>query len=687
MILPLFLALLALEPFAMDWRGGPGGPADVSFLLDAPAGKHGFITTKDGHLADGKGRRFRIWGINATAAATVPSKKDAPAVAAHLASLGLNCVRFHFLDRTAPAGLIDNTRNDTRALDAAQLDRLDFFIAELKKRGIYSNLNLNVGRVYKAGDGVRDHEIIGFGKALTYFDERLLELQREYARQLLTHRNPYTGAEYRGEPAVAIVELVNENSIVESWASNRLLGKLERRAAGAWSDIPAGYERSLTEKYHAWLRARGKPPVPRLQRGDFAAAPAERFRTELSFYMEMEENYFRAMRSFLKDELGVKALVVATSDHNHGMSGYPLLASASHMDVVDGHVYWQHPRYLDDPATGKRKGFEIGNTPMVKDPLHSTVVELSRSAVAGKPYTVSEVNHPFPAEYACEGIPILAAYGAFQDWDGIFWYTLAHTDPSDWQPRMTGHFDFRPDPVKMTQLAAGALVFLRPDVAAARRTVARSYTREQVQESLRLPRSERPYFTPGFPLSLPLQHASRIRSFGERQAGAFPPPASGAIVSDTGQLTWNGEAGLVTVETERAQSLVGFVGSKALRNLAAAVENRFCALTLAALDGAPLARSARMLLSAAASMGNSGMQWNQKRTSLVNWGTAPVVIEPVSGSLTLRNLERAKKVRVTPLDGAGRPAGAAAAAKKTAAGWEFAIGRPATTWYVITVER
>lgn len=58
---------------------------------------------------------------------------------------------------------------------------------------------------------------------------------------------------------------------------------------------------------------------------------------------------------------------------------------------------------------------------MVNDPLHSTVVELSRSAVGGKPYIVSEVKHPFPAEFAAEGIPILAAYAAFQDWDGIFW--------------------------------------------------------------------------------------------------------------------------------------------------------------------------------------------------------------------------------------------------------------------------
>jgi hypothetical protein len=48
----------------------------------------------------------------------------------------------------SPAGQ-RGRRNDTRVLDKDQLDRLDFFIVELKKRGIYSDLNLNVGRAYQ----------------------------------------------------------------------------------------------------------------------------------------------------------------------------------------------------------------------------------------------------------------------------------------------------------------------------------------------------------------------------------------------------------------------------------------------------------------------------------------------------------------------------------------------------------
>lgn len=673
----------ALRPFPMEWRNNTGGLVKASFLLEAPAGKHGFIQARGGHLVTGKGKRFRIWGVNFTANATAPAKEDAPVVAAHLARFGINCVRFHFLDRTAPAGIVDAGRNDTRALDPVRLDRLDFFIAHLKRRGIYTDLNLNVGRSYKPGDGVRDFELLGFAKALTYFDPRLLDLQREYARQLLTHRNPYTGKEYRNEPAVALVELVNENSIVESWVSNRLLGKATRKNPGTWTDIPASYEQALTAKYHEWLKKRGLAPVARLRREEFASADARRFRNEAEFYMEIEEQYFQSFNEFLKKDVGVHSLVLGTSDHNHGISGYPLLRSTSRLDVVDGHVYWQHPRYTEDPKTGRRTGFQIGNTPMVDDPAHSTPVQLSRSAVAGKPYTVSEVNHPFPAEYACEGIPILGAYAAFQDWDGIFWYTFEHKDPAEWTPRQPGHFELRPDPVKMSQIAAGAIAFLRGDISPARSTVSRSYTLEQVRESLRLPRQEAPYFTPGFPLTLPLQHAVRIGSFDGPPTARFDASAAEPIVSDTGQLTWR--KGLVTIDSERTQAVVGFNKGAGTRNLSVEAEPAFSAVSITSLDGAPIARSRRLLLTTGARVANTGMKFDEKRRTLLDWGTAPTVIEPVTGTVILRGLRRGAAVEAVPLDSAGAALDKPVAAAKTGDGWRIPVGRAATPWFLVRV--
>lgn len=680
---------LDMRPFPTDWRGGANQAGSVAFLLDAPAGKDGFIRAKDGHLVKPNGARFRLWGVNFTGPASFPSKEEAPIVAAHLAAFGINCVRFHFLDQPAPGGLLDATRNDTRALDRGQTDRFDFFVAELKKRGIYSNINLNVARIYKEGDGVRDHEYLGFAKGLTYFDERLIFLQKEYARQLLTHHNPYTKTEYRSDPAVVIVELVNENSLIDSWVRGKLLGKNTHKNRDAWPDITAGYAADLTRKYHGWLAAKGLPPVPRLQPAEFAGASTERFRREATFYLELQDAFFEMMCRYLKEELGVKALIVGTSDHGDLTARHGVLRSTARLDVVDAHSYWQHPRYTTGwgGAFGFRRGFEIANTPMAANPLDSTVVRLSGSAVAGKPFIVSEVNDPFPSEYACEGIPILAAYGAFQNWDGIFWYNFESIGPEKWEPSVRLWFNIRADPVKMAQVASGALTFLRADVRPAVHTVTRTYTEEQVAESLRLPAGEAPFYTPGYPRDIPLRHAIRIGGFDGPATVLVRSPGGQPFVSDTNELTWR--KGAVAVDAARTQALVGYSKAfpKALANLSVTVKNGFAAITLVSLDSAPLSQTARMLLTAGSRSGNSGMKWNDRHTSLEEWGTAPAIVEPVAGAVTLRNVKGALSIEATPLDGGGRPMGQAIHAKKTPTGWELPIGGVVTVWYGIQVRR
>ncbi|OHB76194.1 MAG: hypothetical protein A2Z25_22660 [Planctomycetes bacterium RBG_16_55_9] len=698
---------IEMEPFTINWRQNRDSLVHLSFLLDAPAGKDGFVRILNGHLAKPDGERFRIWGINFTAASCFPSKEDAPAVAEHLARFGINCVRFHFLDSSWAASLFAQGRDDTRALNPEQLDRLDYFVAELKKQGIYTNLNLNVGRNFRKGDGVKDYEYLGLAKIINYFDEQVQALHKEYANQLLTHYNPYTKSEYRQEPAVAVVELVNENSIVEAWFSDRLLGKNTDKRPGTWTDITAWYANQLTAKYNEWLKGRlsstelkalrdvagvgANELVPRLTRNDFAAAPKERFHLEAAFYMELEHDYFQEMYRYLKETLGVRALIVGTSDHNHGKTGYPLLTSTSQMDVVDGHVYWQHPSYLTDPKTGRRT-FSIRNTPMVNEPFNSTVVQLSRSAVAGKPYTVSETNHPFPNEYACEGIPTLTAYAAFHDWDGIFFYTFEHKDPTDWKANMPGHFEIRPDPVRMTNLAAGALMFLRGNVRPALTTIPRSYSIEQVREGIRSPYSEGSYFTHGFSPFLPLRHTTRITGFDD-ESGEYPQVGRDSpVVSDTGELAWyysEDGKGLVSVETAESQALIGFAKDhkQALRNLSAKVENEFCSIVITSLDAQPISRSERLLLVATARSANTGMIWNEKRTSLSEWGSAPMVIEPVKGTISLRNLESIEHIEAIPLDGSGKAIGSSISVRTVDGDATIEIGQPATVWYLVKIRR
>ena len=673
----------ALVPYAMDHRAADSSSLDLSFLLDAPAGKHGFVRIRDGHLVRGDGARLRLWGVHLTdwsrGSVLLPPKEDVPLWASTLARYGINCVRLHFIDLDAPRGLIA-AGTDSRSFDPQQLDRLDFLVAELKKRGIYVDLNLNVGRSYRAADSVPDFERIRWAKGMTLYDPRLIALQKEYARKILTHVNPYTGLAYRDEPAVAIVEILNENAVWVGFTA------------------PPFYDAQLTTLYNEWLarnlsateRARlrelagvaADAPVPRLKGPEVGTAPRERFIAESRFIVDVESKFYLGMAAYLRDSLGVRVPITGTADHGHSSSSYPMLMSLAKLDVVDGHSYWQHPG--SPPPV---------NTPMVNDPLHSTVVRLSRTAVAGKPYTVSEFNHPFPNDWGAEGIPIAAAYGAFQDWDAIMVYTFEPKRAADWKSYVGDPFDISLDPVRMTQMATGALAFLRGDVRPAGRTVARSYTSDQAFDSRSLPRTETPYFTPGFPLALPLTHGVRIASLDGAPTARYEPLDTNAIVSDTRELVWrrlNGERGVVTQETDRTQALIGFVKAHraAVRNLSADVRNEFASIVLSAMEPRPIASASRLLLTTGSRVTNTGLQWNPERTRVAQQGGPPSLIETVAGTVTLRALTgRVRGVSATALDGAGKSIGAPITARRTAAGWELPLGAPVTTWYLVRVDR
>ena len=112
----------------------------------------------------------------------------------------------------------------------------------------------------------------------------------------------------------------------------------------------------------------------------------------------------------------------------------------------------------------------------------------------------------------------------------------------------------------------------------------------------------------------------------------------------------------MTIETERSTAAIGFIQAHAqpLRYLIARLQNRFAAVTLSALDDKPLARSSRLLLTAGALAGNTAMEWNENRSALKQSGTAPTLIEPVTGELALRNLAGARRVTIAALDGRGQ---------------------------------
>ncbi len=238
-------------PFALPAFDSSRTATDVSSLNDMPAGKLGFVTTRGEHFVDGGGRTLRFWGVNLNFAGVFPPKSEAPKIAARLAKFGFNSARIHhFEGYAAPSGIwkayaVGSSRIAIpREFDPEQVDRMDFFMSELIKHGIYLDFNLHVGRKVMEGEGVKSpSRLPEKDKGINFFDPDLQKLSNDFARQLLTHVNPYTKRAYKDEPGVCAVEVSNENSLLGMWLNN---------------EFKAGPEASqmLQEKWNAWLNKR-----------------------------------------------------------------------------------------------------------------------------------------------------------------------------------------------------------------------------------------------------------------------------------------------------------------------------------------------------------------------------------------------------------------------------------------------
>lgn len=199
------------------------------------------LTARDGHFWLGQ-RRVRIWGVNTCFGGSFPTHADAERMAARLAAGGVNSVRFHHMDSQAyPAGILDP--KDPMKLSPEALDRLDYLLDQLARRGIYANINLHVGRTASAALGLPKSGT-DYDKIVGLFTPQLIDAQKQYARDLLSHVSAYRKVRYADDPAVGFVEITNEDSFF-MWDGEEKLRTL-----------PEFYARILREKYAAWLKGR-----------------------------------------------------------------------------------------------------------------------------------------------------------------------------------------------------------------------------------------------------------------------------------------------------------------------------------------------------------------------------------------------------------------------------------------------
>lgn len=293
-------------PVAPSDQIAAGGGLDVSFLLATPAGRNGMTTVKDGRLAFSKGERARFLGVSLMEATAFQDAKRVDELADRLARSGINLVRLGELDVPLGPGrcLIDDSRDDTKALDPDALARLDHLIAALKKRGIYVAIELQSGRRYRAGDGVATPGLLpaGGGPA-AQFDTTIGQLALETARALLDHVNPETGLALREDPVLAWVTLAGEIT---------MFNQLERPD-------------SLPPSYAAALRKR--------------AADAPGGSTGRRLWEWAETEHSREMADALRRSK-LRAPIASVSHWRRDPAEFNRAVAAKGIDLIDDRLYW-----------------------------------------------------------------------------------------------------------------------------------------------------------------------------------------------------------------------------------------------------------------------------------------------------------------------------------------------------------
>jgi hypothetical protein len=421
-------------PFVLAEKLAPSSPANIGKLvLDPPAGKHGFVKAKDGHFYFENGTRARFWGTNLCFNACFPSKEQAEIIADRLAFFGFNAVRLHHMDFDfEPRGIFEDIypaykhpqAKQTGTLSKTQLDKLDYLIYQLKQRGIYVDMNLLVTRHFTEADGVKDAEKLDTAaKPVSMFDPKLIELQKRYAKDLLTHYNPYTKLRYRDDPTVALVEITNENSIFN----------LKNKP------IPGYYRKQLKDLWNNWLKANNQT-----QR-----------KTKTDFYLFLEKKYFKEMTDFLKKDCKVKVPITG--------SQYSSPSAQVSCDFIDTHAYWDHPRFPN--KAWDANDFRIHNRSMLKNEKLGIIGSVTQkqqadSSTNNKPFTITEWNHCYPNQYAYETPVLIAAEAVKNGWDGLFQFAFTHgEDLNTGFNNIHSYFDIIANPQQLILCSLGSLIF------------------------------------------------------------------------------------------------------------------------------------------------------------------------------------------------------------------------------------
>jgi hypothetical protein len=698
----LVLSAVSIPALAQDaaapaatWAFNPGKDAfsadallDLRSLNEDVAGAAGFVhVDASGQLVLGDGKPARFWAVNSDVGkdkvfkATPLGPQEAPSLETHarfLAKRGVNMVRLFALVTPHPDQTLDQPQEDI-------IDWMQRGVAAMKKAGIYTTLCPYWSAAAQIGPawGLDDNGgAPAFG--LLFFDPKLQEAYKGWWKKILTNPNPYTGIPLGQDPAVAILQLQDEDSLL-FWTFATIKGKQKANLAKLFGDFLAKEYGSVQNALSAWSDE--KLPLDDASAGtaDFRnlyeltqprpqGGRQKRLTDQLRFFTETMSSFNKMMGDYIHNDLGCKQLVNANS-----------WITADNILLNDAERYSYEPnevmavnRYFGGIHQGPNNGWAIMNGDQFTNPSILTdprEFPVSLKQVPGKPMIITESSWTFPNGRAAEAPFLVAAYSSLNGMQGYYWFVARN---EQWgQPQSANGYIpsamkwFFESPDMLGTFPAAALMYRKGYVKKGEPAVVEQRALNDIYTGTSPIIAESATFDPNRqkgafavqnnipngvdPLAFLVGPVEAIYGGdpGKSQVvdlTKYIDPATKTVQSDTGELSFNYDTGYCTVNTPCAQGATAFFSkhpSFSLPTVDLTSHNEHGSVLVVSLDGQPIAHSAKVLVQVG--MGCRPTGWKETPTqftadgktvdgfTVANFGGPPWQINSADVSLTIRN--------------------------------------------------
>ncbi len=697
LILPLFSPLVVLAQndregwFPLEYEQDYS-PSVISMdgWLDAPAGKHGFLTMDGPDFRFENGKKVKFWGVNISSGIIFSEEERAHQHADYLAKYGVNAVRFHKFTWYAYKG------DSSTQLADDKYERMDYFLNTLRQKGIYYGWSPIYGHRLREADRERVlayEEVVatefpwahlnGSTASLVNFAPDLQEINIELMVNMLNHVNPHTGLRYADDPALNFIELQNEDNIF--WSAievtleqtptyRRLLCELFtdwlKNQYGSEDALKMAWEPGALPENEK-LELRNIYPDPNHSRFDAEYRKAlkegrkikQSYLDKARFLFEQQQQFYHRFVKAVRDT-GYKGPIVASCwQAGSGITHYYNLFADYETGFIDRHNYFGGGAGGHQLQPGNFK-----NEAMVDIP-GSGLLSSGLQQVEGRPFAFSEWKSLIPNQWTVEASPIIAVYGmGLQGWDASYIFSNDYPGfhPTLQNPKSQGVYN--PDvPAQMGLFPALSRMIYREDVKEGEITHRRKVhlpslaTGELGFEEEISQDHDIKSFTGEVPASS-LAEGKVVVTFTDKpeETQSFESPNKNPEIlrSTTGQLTWNTrDKGFFTVDTPGTVGLVGFWGGKThdFNEMHIKTSNEFAVVFASSLDRKKSIRKSRnILITTMGQSANTGMRYSEDLTELLEVGEGPLLLEPVRLTITLKKIQ---KGTVYILDHLGRRTG------------------------------